>query len=127
MGESSRPSIVNAHNNFVRGESERLHELAQPIDRDEKITLIIGRTARLAGLSYSRCYEIWYGRARRIEPQEIARIDEALAAKNRKDARNELSDLRLRLARLESILVQTDEEFHRPSIDFLRPRACRSG
>ena len=103
-----------------------LRELSEPRSRDEKIVTIIERTARLAGLSYSRCFEIWYGRARRIEPAELLRIQEALKAKNRKDARNELSELRLRLARLESLLVLSDAEFHRETIDQARAQLRRS-
>lgn len=102
--------------------SKALRELSEPVSRGEKIAAIITRCARLAGLSYSRCYEIYYGRARRIEPDEIARIGEALGQKNRRDARNELSELRLRLARLEALLSQTDAEFHRPTIDLVRQR-----
>jgi hypothetical protein len=102
--------------------SKALRELSEPHSREEKIDTIIGRCARLAGLSYSRCYEIYYGRARRIEPEEIARIGEALEQKNRRDARNELSELRLRLARLEALLSQTDADFHRPTIDLVRQR-----
>jgi hypothetical protein len=105
--------------------SAQLRELSEPRERGEKIVTIIGRSARLAGLSYSRCFEIWYGRARRIEPAEMLRIEQALEHKNRMDARNELSELRLRLARLESLLVQTDPDFHRPTTDFMRTQVRR--
>jgi hypothetical protein len=94
-----------------------LRELSEPWERGDKIKRAIERSARMAGLSYSRCFEIWYGRARRIEPAEIARISDALKQKNSKDARNELSELRLRLTRLESILVLSDADFHRETID----------
>lgn len=105
----------------------QLRELSEPKERGEKIPSVITRTARLAGLSYSRCYEIWYRRARKIEPEEIVRISEALERKHAKDARNELSELRLRLTRLESLLVQTDPDFHRTSIDLVRSQVRRSG
>jgi hypothetical protein len=105
----------------------QLRELSEPKERGEKIPSIITRTARLAGLSYSRCYEIWYRRARKIGPEEIVRISEALERKNAKDARNELSELRLRLTRLESLLVQTDPDFHRQTVDLVRSQARRSG
>src|SRR6266852_5581214 len=100
--------------------SKALRELSQPQMRDEKITVIIERCAHLAGLSYSRCYEIYYGRARRIEPEEIARISDALKQKNARDARHELAELRLRLTRLENLLLQANEEFHREDIDQTR-------
>jgi hypothetical protein len=106
--------------------AKQLKELSEPHSRGEKMISIIERSARLAGLSYSRCYEIWYRRARRIEPAEIARISEALEQKNRLDARNELSQLRLRLARLESLLIQTDPDFHRPTVDLMGQQLRRS-
>lgn len=103
-----------------------LKQLSEPRSRDEKIVSIIERTARLAGLSYSRCFEIWYGRARRIEPAEIARIEQALDRKNRKDARHELQALRTRIEILEARFAQTDPDFHREDIDALR-QGLRSG
>jgi hypothetical protein len=103
-----------------------LRELSEPWPSGEKVKRAIDRSARMAGLSYSRCFEIWYRRARRIEPAELLRISEALEQKNRKDARNELSELRLRLARLESLLVLSDEEFHRETIDQTRAQLRRS-
>jgi hypothetical protein len=98
----------------------QLRELSKPHGDGEKIPSIIERTARLAGLCYSRCYEIYYRRARDIKPAEIERISAALERKTRLDTRNELSELRLRLARLESILVLSDAEFHRETIDVTR-------
>jgi hypothetical protein len=106
--------------------AKALKELSEPSSREEKITTIIERTACLAGLSYSRCFEIWYGRARRIEPAEIARISEALKQKQALEARNELSELRLRLERLESILVLSDPDFHREDISAVRDCLRRS-
>lgn len=91
-----------------------LQQLSEPWERGDRIKRAIERSARLAGLSYSRAFEIWYGRAK-ILPDEILRISEALETKKRKDARNELSELRLRLTRLESLLFQTDPEFSRPA------------
>jgi hypothetical protein len=106
--------------------AKALQELSAPHGRDEKMAAIIGRSAHLAGLSYSRAYEIWYRRARRIEHAEVVRINEALRQKKRLDARNELQELRLRLARLESLLVLSDAEFHRPEIEGLRDGLRRS-
>ena len=106
--------------------AKALRELSAPHARDEKMITIIERSARLAGLSYSRCYEIWYGRARRIEHGEVARISDALKQKQALDARNELQELRLRLARLESILVLSDAEFHREDLAPVRDGLRRS-
>lgn len=104
----------------------QLRELSEPRADGEKIVSVIERTARAAGLSYSRCYEIYYRRARRIEPEETARIGEALKQKIAREARNELSELRLRLTRLESILVLSDQDFHRETIDVTRTQLRRS-
>ena len=106
--------------------AKQLRALSEPHSDGEKITSVIERTARLAGLSYSRCYEIYYRRARRIEPAEVARIGEALKQKTAREARNELSELRLRLTRLESLLVLSDQEFHRETIDVTRAQLRRS-
>jgi hypothetical protein len=94
-----------------------LRELSEPHSRDEKIDTIIARCARLAGLKYSRCYEIYYGRARRIDAEEIARISEALEEKNLRDARHELSELRLRITKLEALFLKADAELRRPTLD----------
>lgn len=106
--------------------AKALKALSEPHERGEKITTIIERAACLADLKYSRCFEIWYGRARRIEADEVARISDALKQKNAREARNELQELRLRLTRLETILVLSDEEFHRPQIGALRDGLRRS-
>jgi hypothetical protein len=95
-----------------------LKELSLPWAAGERMKSILERASRLARLKYSRTYEIWYGRARRIEPHEIKQIAEALQIKNERAARNELHDLKLRLARLEASLSAGDADFYRPSIDY---------
>lgn len=100
--------------------SASLRELSEPWERGDKIKAAIARAARLADLSYWRAFDIWYGKARRIEPSEAERIQAALRRKSEEHARNELHDLRTRLMRLESLLVQTDPDFHRESINQVR-------
>jgi hypothetical protein len=99
--------------------AKALKELSEPHSREEKMITIIERSAHLAGLSYSRAYEIWYGRARRVEPAEVTRISEALDRKHQRDARNEIQELRLRIAKLEQYFLQTDETFHREDLNAL--------
>lgn len=99
--------------------AEALHELSEPAPRGDKIKKAIERAAKRAGLSYWRTFDLWYGKARRIEQFECDAITDALKAKRDQETRNELHDLRLRLARLESLLVQTDAEFYRPHLDAL--------
>lgn len=97
-----------------------LRELSEPWSSGERIKTIIDRTSRLARLSYSRTYEIWYRRARRIEPHELQQIAAALQAKREKAARNEFHELKVRLARLEARLLSGDADFHSPTADYAR-------
>lgn len=105
----------------------QLRELAEPYSRGEKAVPMIERIARLAGLSYSRCYEIYYRRARQIKPEEIAKIQEALRIKNERAARNELHQAKLILARLEARLNAGDADFYRADIDGLRAQTSGMG
>lgn len=100
--------------------SASLRELSEPWHRGDKIKAAIARAADLADLSYWRAFDIWYGKARRIEPSEAERIEAALQRKSEEATRNELHDLRSRLLRLESLLVQKDPEFHRGGADLVR-------
>jgi hypothetical protein len=94
-----------------------LRELSYPWAPGERIKSVLDRTSRLAKLTYWRTYDIWYGKARRIEPYEIEQIAKALQIKTERAARNELHDLKLRLTRLEASLSAGDSDFYRPSID----------
>jgi hypothetical protein len=85
-----------------------------------KIHDAIASAARRAGLSRWRAFDIWYGKARRIEADERARVAEALDRKRKEAARNELRDLRIRLEILEARLRQGDEDFHRHDVAALR-------
>jgi hypothetical protein len=107
--------------------SASLRELSEPWQRGDKIKAAIARAARAAGLSYWRAFDIWYGKARRIEPAEAARIAAALQRKSDEHARNELHELRTRLLRLESLLIQTDPDFHRETIDQVRKQRGQVG
>jgi hypothetical protein len=104
-----------------------LQELSLPWGPGERIKTIIDRAARLAHLKYSRTYEIWYRRARRIEPHEMQQITEALQAKKERAARNELHDLKLRLAKLEAALNAGHADFSRGDIDGHSAQAAHVG
>lgn len=93
-----------------------LRELSEPWKSGEKVKSAIDRAAKLSGLSYWRAFDIWYAKARHIQPYEIEQIANAIQAKNERDARNELCELKTRLALLESRLVQGDQNFHSSSI-----------
>jgi hypothetical protein len=104
-----------------------LRELAEPWAGGERIKTIIDRAARRAGLAYWRAFDIWYGKARRVTEAEHEAIAQALDKKRKEEARHELHDLRLRLARLESLFAQTDPDFHRPSLDSIREQLRQMG
>lgn len=100
--------------------SSQLRELSEPWEMGDKIKAAIGRSAKRSGLSYWRAFDLWYGKARRIEQSEINAVAAALAEKKRLETRNEVHDLRRRIEILESRLAQVDEDFHREEIGALR-------
>lgn len=93
--------------------SEVLRELAEPRPVGDTIQSAIVRAARVVGIPYARTFNIWYRRARRIDAHEADQINEALRVKREKAAINEYQELRTRLAKLESLLVQKHPNFHR--------------
>lgn len=100
----------------MRTAATALRDLSEPWLGGEKVKVAIDRAARLAGIPYWRAFDIWYGKARRIEQFEYDAIAAALDKKNREAARNEVHELRTRITRLESLLAQTDPDFHREEI-----------
>ena len=104
-----------------------LRELSEPWSRGDRVKTAIDRAARRAGLSYWRAFDIWYGKARRIDQSEREAVATALEQKRRESARNELQELRIRLTRLEALLVTTDPDFHRPTIDLARDHLRQMG
>jgi hypothetical protein len=104
-----------------------LRELSEPWKDGEKVKSAIDRASKLASLSYWRAFDIWYDKARQVEPYEIEQIANAIQAKNERDARNELHDLKTRLLRLESRLAQGDPDFHSPSIAAARDMVRQLG
>lgn len=113
-GDENIPNLLGSGG--IKAAAVGLQELAEPFHRGDRIKAAIERAARAAGLSYWRGFDIWYGKARRIERFESDAIAAALDKKRREAARNELHELRTRLARLESMLVQIDPDFHRETI-----------
>lgn len=107
--------------------ADELMELAEPWERGDRVKAAIERAARRCGLSYWRAFDIWYGKARRIEPEERAAISDALEKKRNEATRNELHDLRLRLARLEARLVQSDPDFSRSGTPAAGAGLCAAG
>lgn len=104
-----------------------LKELAGPGERGDRIKSAIDRAARRSGLTYWRAFDIWYGKARRIEEYEKEAIVRALAKKEREDARRELHALKIRIACLESRLSQVDQDFYGETVDSLRAALRTAG
>lgn len=104
-----------------------LRELAEPIDFGMKVKVAIDRAARRSGLTYWRAFDLWYGKARRLEQFERDQLAEALEKKRKEAARNEFQQLRAQMARLESLLVQIDPDFHRESVAALRDQFRANG
>ena len=103
-----------------------MRELTEPRSVGDPVKAAIHRASRLCGLPYWRCFDIFYGKARKVEAHEITAIADALERKRELEAKNELAQLRLRLSRLEARMLSTDEDFYRPQIDYLGRSACRS-
>jgi len=81
-----------------------LRQLVEPVRAGESIKGLIVKAARRAGMSYSRAYECWYGRAR-VRPEELDRVRRLLQAKEQEAINVEIAELRQRLARLEEQLA----------------------
>ena len=128
MGKVLNPEAWESDENTPNFLGSRfLRELSEPWPSGELVKVAIDRASRLAGLSYWRTFDIWYGKARRVEDYEIDKIQEALRIKNERAARNELHDLKLRLARLEASLAAGDAEFYSPHIDAYRAVTASTG
>jgi hypothetical protein len=97
--------------------SAALRELSEPWPSGDRTKTAIDRAARRAGLSYWRAFDIWYGKARRVEPEECVRIQAALDKRREEAARHELHDLKLRIARLEALMARADADLPRPGAD----------
>jgi BMFP domain-containing protein YqiC len=97
---------------------DALKEIAGPPQASVKRA--IETAAKRAGLTYWRAFDLWYGKARKVQPGEIDAVQQALEAKRRLAVRNELHELRIRIETLEARLAQGDPEFFRPHIDAMR-------
>lgn len=62
-----------------------LRKLSEPIRPTDNIKARIGRSADVAGMTFSRAFEIWYGRAI-ITAAEYARLQDLYSAKIASDA-----------------------------------------
>ena len=88
--------------------SKMLKQIAGTGERGDKIKVAIGRASRATGLSYWRTFDIWYEKARSILDSEKTAILEALTNKEILDERNQQSNYRMALAKMESRLTQME-------------------
>lgn len=94
--------------------ADALKELAEPRPVGDLIKEAIGRSARIVGISYTRAFDIWYGKARRIDDFEADQIAAALQKKREEEARNEIHDLRTRLLKMEARIAAEAANQSRP-------------
>lgn len=107
--------------------SEVLRELAEPRPVGDTIQSAIVRAARVVGIPYARTFNIWYGRARRIDAHEARQIEEALQQKREEEARNEIHELRTRLLLVESRIAAERANSRRASTDMARSSVSGRG
>jgi hypothetical protein len=113
--DENTPNFVGS----VDKASEFLRELAGPITAGET-KRAIERAGKRAGFSFTRTSDLWYRKARRVEEFEQEAIAAALVKYRRDVARREFHELRTRMARLETLLAQSDPDFHQDTIEQVR-------
>lgn len=85
----------------------------------------IAIAARRAGLSVTRCWDIWYGKARKIGADEAVKILAAVEKRNHQALR-EVASVAAEYEALAKRLENVDPDFHRVEIDALRALAFRA-
>lgn len=101
--------------------SEILREIASPHIGKRALQIV----SRKLPWSYRHIKAVWYQESRTVvDADEMKQLRRAARlAKEEQEATNEVAELRARLARLESILLATDEEFYRPHVEAMRVQA----
>ncbi len=103
--------------------SEILRDMAAPHSGKRALQII----SRKLPWSYRHIKAVWYREDCTVvdadEMQQLRRA--ARLAKEEQEASNEILELRARLARLESLLISADSEFHRETIEALRLNHAR--
>jgi hypothetical protein len=102
-----------------------LRRLAEPRPAGDRVKSAIARAARRAGLTYWRAYDIWYGKARRIDADELSAIVAAGTAKKR-EARDDLLNLAEDFSILAERVSRVDPEMAGPFADAMRDVAGRA-
>src|SRR6478752_2315465 len=100
-----------------------LRRLAEPIPAGDRVKAQIDRAAKAARLSFTRASDLWYGKARRVDPVELEAIRNAQVKRRPADEllaiAADFEDLAERAAK---VLAARD----RPSSDAFRLLARRA-
>ena len=122
MSQKSWEKIVTA---VALEAAQGLRRLATPNPENDRIKTAIGRAARRAGLSYWRAYDLWYGKARRVDATELIAIRAAQRSKS-KEAQNDLLALAADFTALAERASRADPEMAGPWSDAMREIASRA-
>ncbi len=110
---------------IVMETSQALRQLAEPRPVGDRIKCAIARAARRAGMSYWRTYDLWYGRARRVDATEVAKIKAARVGRSQGGIR-EIYELAAGLEALAERAARVDQEFAGPYGSAMRDIAGRA-
>jgi hypothetical protein len=130
--EKMEKSSKNGEIRFMSAVAEaafRLRQLAEPRPVGDRVKTAIGRAAKLAGLSFPRAENLWYGEARTVRAEEmdaIRRAEKARAAKEQA-ARDQAEALGALFAGVAERLRTQDEDFHREDVASLLDAASALG
>jgi hypothetical protein len=105
--------------------SQLVRLAASPAIPGERPPHAIARAARRLGFERGRTESFWYGKARRVDPEELDAA-RRVAVERSRDLKVLRDDYRRAveiLARLETRLAVTDPDFHQPDIHALRDMA----
>jgi hypothetical protein len=102
---------------------------AEPAVPGERVPHAIARAARRLGWARGRVSSFWYGKARRVAPEELERAREVALKRSRdvellKAEQRRAFDL---LARIEAGLTAVDSDFYQPEIDAARDALLGTG
>lgn len=121
MSQNSWEARVSA---FALEAASGLKALSGPAVTGDRVKAQISRAARAAGLSYWRAFDIWYGKARRIDAYELEAIRSAkhLREENRT---HELTTLATDLEALAERVARLAARSGGPEAERARLLACR--
>jgi len=100
-----------------------LRRLAEPIPAGDRVKCQITRAARAAKLSFTRASDLWYGKARRVDPSELEAIRHAQIKRRPADELLAIAtDFEALAERAAKVLAASD----RPGADAFRLLARRA-